>query len=132
MSDVAEAIERGEDPALALDDYQVTESGEREILRQTTDRANDHAVDVWEELAEMSCYQEAAQSMAVVGQDLVQGQDGVGGCDPPHHVVGIGVGYLLLHRQEHRAGVVGQQLPGAWRRRTSLGIRASRARGKAP
>ena len=37
MSDVAEAIERGDDPALALDDHQIMESGERQIVRQTID-----------------------------------------------------------------------------------------------
>ena len=35
MSDVAEAIERGDDPNLALEDHQITESGERQILRET-------------------------------------------------------------------------------------------------
>ena len=35
MSDVAEAIERGEDPALALDDHDITDSQERPILEQT-------------------------------------------------------------------------------------------------
>ena len=35
MSDVAEAIERGEDPTLALDDHQITDSGERQALRET-------------------------------------------------------------------------------------------------
>ena len=35
MSDVAEAIERGEDPTLALDDHQITEPGERPILQET-------------------------------------------------------------------------------------------------
>ena len=38
-----------------------------EVARQTRGRANDHAVDVWVELAEMSCYQDAAHSMAAVG-----------------------------------------------------------------
>ena len=37
MSDVAEAIERGDDPTLALDDHQIMESGERQIVRQTID-----------------------------------------------------------------------------------------------
>ena len=37
------------------------------VARRTTGRANDHAVDVWVELAEMSCYQDAAHSMAAVG-----------------------------------------------------------------
>ena len=37
MSDVAEAIERGDDPILALDDHQIMESGERQIVRQTID-----------------------------------------------------------------------------------------------
>ncbi len=35
MSDVAEAIERGDDPSLALDDNQITDSAERQTLRQT-------------------------------------------------------------------------------------------------
>ena len=35
MSDVAEAIERGDDPTLALDDNQITDSGERQTLRET-------------------------------------------------------------------------------------------------
>ena len=35
MSDVAEAIEKGDDPTLALDDNQVTESGERQVLQKT-------------------------------------------------------------------------------------------------
>ncbi len=35
MSDIAEAIERGDDPNLALDDYQITEPGERQTLRET-------------------------------------------------------------------------------------------------
>ena len=35
MSDVAEAIEKGDDPSLALDDHRITESGERQIMRQT-------------------------------------------------------------------------------------------------
>ena len=35
MSDVAEAIERGEDPALALDDHDITDPRERPILEQT-------------------------------------------------------------------------------------------------
>ena len=35
MSDVAEAIERGEDPALALDDHDITDPHERPILEQT-------------------------------------------------------------------------------------------------
>ena len=35
MSDIAEAIEKGDDPALALDDNQITESGERQTLRET-------------------------------------------------------------------------------------------------
>ena len=38
-----------------------------EVARRTGGRANDHAVDVWVELAEMSCYQDAAHSMAAVG-----------------------------------------------------------------
>ena len=38
-----------------------------EGARRTRGRANDHAVDVWVELAEMSCYQDAAHSMAAVG-----------------------------------------------------------------
>ena len=37
------------------------------VARQTRGRADDHAVDVWVELAEMSCYQDAAHSMAAVG-----------------------------------------------------------------
>ncbi len=37
MSDVAEAIERGADPHLALDDHQITEPGERQTLRETID-----------------------------------------------------------------------------------------------
>ena len=37
MSDVAEAIERGDDPTLALDDHQIMESWERQIVRQTID-----------------------------------------------------------------------------------------------
>ena len=37
------------------------------VARRTRGRANDHAVDVWVELAEMSCYQDAAHSMAAVG-----------------------------------------------------------------
>ncbi len=36
------------------------------VARRTRGRANDHAVDVWVELAEMSCYQDAAHSMAAV------------------------------------------------------------------
>ncbi len=35
MSDVAEAIEKGTDPTLALDDHRITVTGEREILRET-------------------------------------------------------------------------------------------------
>ena len=35
MSDVAEAIEKGDDPTLALDDHRITESGERQIMRET-------------------------------------------------------------------------------------------------
>ena len=35
MSDIAEAIEKGDDPALALDDNQITESGERQTLGET-------------------------------------------------------------------------------------------------
>ena len=35
MSDVAEAIERGEDPMLALDDHQITDSRERQTLTDT-------------------------------------------------------------------------------------------------
>ena len=35
MSDVAEAIERGADPTLALDDNQITDSEERQTLRET-------------------------------------------------------------------------------------------------
>jgi len=38
-----------------------------EVARRTKGRANDDAVDVWVELAEMSCYQDAAHSMAAVG-----------------------------------------------------------------
>ncbi len=38
-----------------------------EVARRTRGRANEHAVDVWVELAEMSCYQDAAHSMAAVG-----------------------------------------------------------------
>ena len=38
-----------------------------EVARRTEGRANDHAVDVYVELAEMSCYQDAAHSMAAVG-----------------------------------------------------------------
>ena len=37
------------------------------VARRTRDRANEHAVDAWVELAEMSCYQDAAHSMAAVG-----------------------------------------------------------------
>ena len=37
------------------------------IARNSRGRANDHAVDVWVELAEMSCYQGAAHSLAAVG-----------------------------------------------------------------
>ena len=37
------------------------------VARRTRGRANDRAVDVWVELAEMSCYQDAAHSMAAVG-----------------------------------------------------------------
>ena len=37
------------------------------VARRTRGRANDHAVDVWVELAQMSCYQDAAHSMAAVG-----------------------------------------------------------------
>ncbi len=35
MSDIAEAIERGDDPNLALDDHQITESREQQTLRVT-------------------------------------------------------------------------------------------------
>ena len=35
MSDIAEAIEKGDDPTLALDDNQITESGERQTLGET-------------------------------------------------------------------------------------------------
>ena len=35
MSDVAEAIERGDDPALSLDDNRITDSGERQTLEAT-------------------------------------------------------------------------------------------------
>ena len=35
MSDVAEAVERGEDPALALDDHDITDPNERPMLEQT-------------------------------------------------------------------------------------------------
>ena len=35
MSDVAEAIENGDDPTLALDDNQITDSGERQTLGET-------------------------------------------------------------------------------------------------
>ena len=38
-----------------------------EFAKRTTGRLNEHAVDVWVELAEMSCYQDAAHSMAAVG-----------------------------------------------------------------
>ena len=38
-----------------------------EFARRTRGRANECAVDVWVELAEMSCYQDAAHSMAAVG-----------------------------------------------------------------
>ena len=38
-----------------------------EVARRTRGRTNDDAVDVWVELAEMSCYQDAAHSMAAVG-----------------------------------------------------------------
>ena len=38
-----------------------------EIARRTRGRADEHAVDAWVELAEMSCYQDAAHSMAAVG-----------------------------------------------------------------
>lgn len=36
------------------------------VARRTEGRANEHAVDIWVELAEMSCYQDAAHSMAAV------------------------------------------------------------------
>ena len=35
MSDVAEAIEKGDDPTLALDDNQITDSGQRQTLGKT-------------------------------------------------------------------------------------------------
>ena len=35
MSDVAEAIEKGDNPAWALDDHQIAESGERQVLQKT-------------------------------------------------------------------------------------------------
>ena len=35
MSDVAEAIEKGDNPTLALDDHQINEPGERQIVRET-------------------------------------------------------------------------------------------------
>ena len=35
MSDVAEAIEKGDNPAWALDDHQIAESGERQVLKKT-------------------------------------------------------------------------------------------------
>ena len=35
MSDVAEAIEKGDDPTLAFDDNQITDLGERQTLRET-------------------------------------------------------------------------------------------------
>ena len=38
-----------------------------EVARRTSGRANEHAVDVWVELIEMSCYQDMAHSMAAVG-----------------------------------------------------------------
>ena len=38
-----------------------------EFTKRTIGRLNEHAVDVWVELAEMSCYQDAAHSMAAVG-----------------------------------------------------------------
>ena len=38
-----------------------------EVARRTNGRANEHAVDAWVELAEISCYQDAAHSMAAVG-----------------------------------------------------------------
>lgn len=38
-----------------------------EVVRRTRDRANYHAVDFWVELAQMSCDQDAAHSMAAVG-----------------------------------------------------------------
>lgn len=37
------------------------------VARRTRGCANDHAVDLWVELAESSCYQDAAHSMAAVG-----------------------------------------------------------------
>ena len=37
------------------------------VARRTKGRDNEYAVDVWVELAEMSCYQDAAHSMAAVG-----------------------------------------------------------------
>ena len=56
------------------------------IAMRTRDRANDHAVDVWVELAEMSCYQDAAHSMAAVGMIA-----------PPHRI-GLS-GSISLHRE---------------------------------
>ena len=38
-----------------------------EVARRTRGRANEHAVDHWVGLVEMSCYQDAAHSMAAVG-----------------------------------------------------------------
>ncbi|MCY4578661.1 MAG: hypothetical protein OXD31_06390 [Chloroflexi bacterium] len=38
-----------------------------EVARRARGRANEHAVDVWVELAEMSCYRDTAHSMAAVG-----------------------------------------------------------------
>ena len=38
-----------------------------EVARRMRGRANEDAVDIWVELAEMSCYQDAAHSMAAVG-----------------------------------------------------------------
>ena len=35
MSDIAEAIAKGDDPTLPLDDHQITETGERQTLRET-------------------------------------------------------------------------------------------------
>ena len=37
MSDVAEAIEKGDNPLLALDDHQITEPTERQVLKDTID-----------------------------------------------------------------------------------------------
>ena len=83
-----------------------------EFTKRTIGRLNEHAVDVWVELAEMSCYQDAAQY-------------GGGGHDCPLHRILVS-GILPLYRKRLAKGKPRQEHSKAYGRGRHGGVHADR------